>query len=475
MRKIVFAALICLLLCLMAVQSALAGYNPLMVTTDGKGIKVYESSQGGKAIGLLYNGFHSSLSLHDENGLHSCWLTRDVTVWLNQDKAQKNYPRNENGYFSEKAWQERRDQMDCNVFVGEITQEDAPLYTSTKHKTVCAKHAQGTLVMVFGEFGDDYLVEFGRDAGFMPKKAIKHYADIKNSQSSGLAYSELPMEKRTVHTGGPELAIGYSATGYCEMQPTYVKDGDEVEVVKYLDGWAQLIGGAFIETRFLEPEGDHSIRYARVKSSGILDRLNVRGEAAEDGYMRCKLCSGVKVQVASYTDEWAAVFLTGENGGQRITGSAMTKFLVFDDSEVENGCTRVRLTEIVYDNNGNDTYRPKYLGTLEQARIAMDPGTELTVIGMGNWGEGFLCLTDDGRLIGVNDFGGILEPIDTLEVFVKTRDSVRFREEPSTDASVISTLPKGARVEVLLRGEEWTMVRYKDQTGYVMSRYLKFP
>ena len=86
-----------------------------------------------------------------------------------------------------------------------------------------------------------------------------------------------------------------------------------------------------------------------------------------------------------------------------------------------------------------------------------------------------MCRTDDGRLIGVNDFGGILEPIDTLEVFVKTRDSVRFREEPSTDASVISTLPKGTRVEVLLRGEEWTMVRYKDETGYVMSRYLKFP
>lgn len=475
MRKTTFAALICLLLCLMAVQPALAGYNPLTVATDGKGIKVYESSKGGKAIGLLYNGFHSSLSLHDENGLHSCWLTRDATVWLDQDKAQKNYPRNENGNLSDKAWQEQQDQMDCSVFVGEVTQEDAPLYTSPKHKTLCAKHAPGTLVMVFGEFGDDYLVEFGRDAGFMPKKAIKHYADIKNSQSLGLAYGGLPAEKRTVHTGGPELAIGYSATGYCEMQPTYVKDGKEVEVVKYLDGWAQLIGGAFIETRFLEPEGDHSIRYARVKTSGILDRLNVRGEAEEDGWVECKLCSGVKVQVASYTDEWAAVFITGENGGQRITGSAMTQFLVFDDSEVENGCTRVRLTETVYEMDGNGTYRPKYLGTLEQARIAMEPGTELTVIGMGNWGEEFLCLTDDGRLISILDNEGILEPIDTLEVFVKTRDSVRFREEPSTDAGVISTLPKGARVEVLLRGEEWTMVRYKDETGYVMSRYLKFP
>ena len=45
----------------------------------------------------------------------------------------------------------------------------------------------------------------------------------------------------------------------------------------------------------------------------------------------------------------------------------------------------------------------------------------------------------------------------------------------SKDAEEILTLNQGTGVEVLLRGENWTIVKYRDQVGYVMSRYLQFP
>ncbi len=43
------------------------------------------------------------------------------------------------------------------------------------------------------------------------------------------------------------------------------------------------------------------------------------------------------------------------------------------------------------------------------------------------------------------------------------------------EAKALRTLDKGTKVEVLLRGEGWTIVKYKNETGYVMSRYLQFP
>ena len=60
-------------------------------------------------------------------------------------------------------------------------------------------------------------------------------------------------------------------------------------------------------------------------------------------------------------------------------------------------------------------------------------------------------------------------------VLAKTTSSVKLREAPGKTAVVSRTLSKGERVEVLLRGEGWTLVKYKNQTGYVMSRYLQFP
>ena len=79
MRKMMLVAMTILLLVFSAAPVQ-AGYNELRVMTDGKGTVVYTGSTGKKQAGILYNGYVTSLSLEDENGLYSCWLTRDITV-----------------------------------------------------------------------------------------------------------------------------------------------------------------------------------------------------------------------------------------------------------------------------------------------------------------------------------------------------------------------------------------------------------
>ncbi|MBR4502743.1 MAG: SH3 domain-containing protein, partial [Clostridia bacterium] len=89
--------------------------------------------------------------------------------------------------------------------------------------------------------------------------------------------------------------------------------------------------------------------------------------------------------------------------------------------------------------------------------------------------EKYFCLLDDGTAVTVEDCGGVLEPLKGPGIKVKTNSSVKMRTAPSKEAEVVRTLNKGTSVEVLLRGENWTIVKYRDQVGYVMSRYLQFP
>src|SRR5688572_1616789 len=50
--------------------------------------------------------------------------------------------------------------------------------------------------------------------------------------------------------------------------------------------------------------------------------------------------------------------------------------------------------------------------------------------------------------------------------------SVRVRAEASAASRVLTTLPRGARVEVRVCAVEWCWVEYAGRTGYVAERYL---
>lgn len=472
-KRCFFIWLFSLIVCLMGTGAACAGENQLTVSTFGEGITVYSSHTNGKKVGTLYNGFESVIALDDKNGMYSCYLTRDMVVWLNQDRAMEAYPRSDSGYFDRDAWRAKNHEQPCHVFLAEVCAQDAHLYSSTDHKTIVAKHMPGTLVEVYGDFGGDYYVRVGVTEGFVAKEDVRFYKQLTATNLFKDKTMGLTPQEHTVYTGGGELAIGYSATGYCAEEPAYVKNGEKVQVIKYLGDWAQLSNGAFIETRFLEPEGDHSIRYATVVSSKLLNRLNVRWSPEEDARVEVKLFSGAKVQVPSFTDEWAAVFISGPKGGGRYKGSANMEFLVFDDTQVKNACMRVVLAEMMRAEHGSIYESGKSRGD------ALKAGDVLTVMGVvgESWQDidRFLCLTEDGRLVTIVNSKGVLQPLERLGITAKVKSNVRFRERPDQESKALRTLSKGAKVEILLRGEIWTMIEYKDVTGYVMSRYLNFP
>ena len=464
-----------ILLFWLALSPALAGSNPMTVAVSGKGITVYSSSGGGSAVGLLYNGFSRELSLEPKNGLHSCNLTSQYTVWLNQKKAMAKLPK---GWDSGSLTGEELDaQMPSGLFLAEVAVENAPLYTTPGHKHLTARHAPGTLALVCGEFGDDYYVSGGIGMeGFMPKASLKKFKAVSFSQAwYGNSYG-LSTEKKTVYSGGGVLFPAGSATGYSDAYSYWqLQDGQEVEVLREVNGWAQLVFGGFIESRFLDPQGDHSREYAYVYSDKPLNRLNLRSSASAEAGAVMKLCAGAPVQVVSRSQDWATVFMTGPSGGEVVSGCVQTQYLSSSAASQPNGCVRARLKAAV---SGNyNRYRISWHG-----EDTLPAGTEMTIIGVKanfnadeNDSDVFYALLDDGRLVSIWDDSGLFQPLDPLDVTAKTASSVRFRVSPDKTSMTIRTLSSGTKVQVLLRGEGWTMIRYKNETGYVMSRYLQFP
>ncbi|MBQ6288202.1 MAG: SH3 domain-containing protein [Clostridia bacterium] len=455
--------------------TASAGWNDFRVSTEGKGITVYSSSSGSSKAGILYNGYGNGLSLESTNGRYECDLTLDYSVWVNQEKAESLIPqwtdKMENDEYEAlmENWEKNRP---CNMFMVEVVKDDTPVYSSPGHKHVTVRHKKGTLLLVCGEFGNDYYVEERAD-GFVAKDAVRKVSDLKADQINN-AYEDDSLPVQTLYASETEPVYKVASAGaYGDDSNVFCYTSNQkVRVLCDLGDWVQLSGGGFVEKRFLDPEGAHSYPTAWVKCDGALDRLNLRWCANTDYTAEVKLCSGVPVHVITQTEKWAVVFVTGPNGGYNETGCVMKEYLSFNGKDIEySGITQVRLKENVnarFSNYGDYSELPA--------------GTLLNVIGVfpsssshSDSTEHYLCETEDGRYIEIQE-SGVLEPVNTeTGIFAKVSSAVRMRTEPDPEAKVLHQVKAKTKVEVLLRGEIWTIVKYKNEIGYMMSRYLSFP
>lgn len=454
----------------LAIGNATAGWNEVTVCTDGDGAAVYTASTGSKKAGMLYNGYSTGLPLDDENGRYRHELTEDYAVYIDTDKAENRMP----AYDTFASYEEWVASIPSKIWVAEIAGENTPVYTTPKNRKLVAKHAKGSLVMVCGEFGDDYYIE-GDVNGFVEKSAVQKVKDLPFIQArrGDFGYENLP-EATIYASESKPVYITDTATGYFMELDLYLSpytENKKVKVLRDMGDWVQLDDGGFLEKRFLDQEGDHSYPTARVKTDGKQDRLIVH-------YNNVKLVSGTRVQVVARTEDWAVIFLTGENGGINECGSVKTEYLSFDGNEqIRDGSTKVRLTKELQ----GDESMLYFAETKRKPGGTIPAGTLLTVMGVYSSGSSesdqydrFLCETEDGKYIEVAG-GEFLEPLESSGLMATARQAVRMRTEPSPDAKVLYQVKAKTKVEVLLRGEIWTMVKYKDQVGYMMSRYLSFP
>lgn len=68
-----------------------------------------------------------------------------------------------------------------------------------------------------------------------------------------------------------------------------------------------------------------------------------------------------------------------------------------------------------------------------------------------------------------NQSGGVLM---TATVYASNGQPVNMRTTPSKAGKLITKVPVGTTVDVKMNGAEWSLITYKNQTGYMMTDYL---
>ena len=467
MKRLLGVLMACMLLAAaLYVPAAYAGdpSTNLTVAVKGKGVQVYSSSGGRKASGMLYNGYKNWAYPAEKDNWYEVDLTEEYVGYFDLDRAEELLPERFYKLGRGDEYREACQSMACGAFEAEVSTEETQVYLTPEGKKSSMTCYQGTRTVVWGEFGDKYYVDDYGITGFIDKKHLAKVGDYSfwdvHEARREKGYEER-FEEKTVFTDGGHIYL--KNYGYY-----FLEDGDKVRVRAYTgNGLAQLYKNGYVEARFLDPEGDHSTNnvYAVVKTSSPLNRLRV--DPGVDYLRTKKLCSGVRVEILDEDEKTAEIYLCGtgrDTWDIKVQGTVKKEYLAFGDEgeKVKNGCTRVTLTE---------DYKEFY--------ISLPAGTVVTVVGCEEAAQAggpnrLLVMTEDGELLELIDGKGILEPIDPTVYQAKATSNVVFREKPDKDGEKIRTIVKGTKVEVLLRGEGWTMIRYDKKTGYVMSRYLKF-
>lgn len=101
-------------------------------------------------------------------------------------------------------------------------------------------------------------------------------------------------------------------------------------------------------------------------------------------------------------------------------------------------------------------------GTILERR---DGWTKLQSGNIVGWASDEYLLFDEEALALANDVGKTVATVDAA--------ALRVRKEPSTEAAVLGTLPKGDIVEVISQDEDgWVCVDYEGDDGWVSAEYV---
>lgn len=242
---------------------------------------------------------------------------------------------------------------------------------------------------------------------------------------------------------------------------------------------AALMGGTA-----LGEETPAAGEYAYVRTDSLLNRLNVRFDPSEEHKAYYKLCYGVRVRVERRENGWAYISCGTEDDIARICGYVQEKYLDFESdgtayAQIEP--IRIRVANDAF--YIWDTYWYYPWPRHDDDRIPA--GTEMTVLAVkGNFDltddtnsfDAFYVETDQGERFWLRNWPDFaIEAVNPQGYTAKTTQSVRLRKGADIGSKALKLIDAGKKVEILLRGEGWTMVKYRGETGYVLSRYLLFP
>ena len=322
---------------------------------------------------------------------------------------------------------------------------------------------------------------------------VEQPAEIEQNQSYAC-------QGTVVLTGNSGLLAIRSAASSSAAVLGAAGNGAIVEVLARVSGWYQIRFGELVGyvpasalTITGTPEGQLEevssiLGFATVTAN---DYVNLRANGSLSGRILGSAPSGAVLTVFSKNGSWAKVQY------QSTTAYASTSYLTavssqYPSDNLSSGSSTAKVATAY----GTQTVNlRKTASTTAELVDVLQVGTVVTVLSDdGTWcriacdsGEGYMLAE---FLVYINQdessFETDSEQADnfaqpdtnaggTISAVVNIQQGyLNLRAEPSTDGRILTTIPKGVRVDVLARGTEWSAVHYNGFEGYANTGFLLF-
>ncbi len=466
------SALLILCLALSLCPAALAGDPYSSVLLNGKDgmVTIYtKASTGSTPVGRFYNGLRLTYDTR-EYTLKSKWIKVNmndplvpVEGFVRQSDVADGYTETSHHVFK------------LNTSIPQalpyaVTSGDIALYDGTGKKAeVVGRLPGGVSMVVLGEKNDFYYASVAGvgTRGFVPKASLGMTGD-KGAPDVALPTGEKGRVYASKEPDQNSVAV-YSSCAKTDMLWQYA-DGSAVAVHQRLGDWALIsllnvsgytMSTGFIESRFLDENADHSLPVLYVRTDEITNRLLMRYANHQDSDYFAKFFPGVRATVLAGKENGTNDDYSYVRVGN-ITGYFKNEFLL---SSAINPPRYALVSEDV------DEYMPNYYEYVKQG-VRFAKGDRVTLLGSRD--AGIYVETADGRYA----YAPIecLTPADDAYVFTAkvSASSLKMRGAADEDGDVLRTLSKGVSVKVLVHGDVWSKIEYKNEIGYVMTRYLKY-
>ncbi len=346
----------------------------------------------------------------------------------------------------------------------------------------------GGLVNVLAK-GDSWtMIRLGSIVGYVPTSALKFngeaptFSDATPTQISQWA---------TVNCTG---TLNLRSEGRIDSSViTTIPSGAILCVFSVQGGWAQVQYGAstgWASTDFLQMSASYPGQVTNQISGGAVVRIpsgsgtvNLRGTASTSGQVLATLSHGTQVTVTSSDGSWCSVVASD---GTR--GYIMADFLVFDGSAPPAQQPTDPVTPTPPDLGGGEVEAVVHTASTS-LNLRAQPSTQSAVLAALPRGES-VVVTHRGEDWSAVRYGSLTGYVATqylrfpadestapstpsATAIVTTQSgSLNLRKQPSLGSTVLTQIPRGARVSVLENLTSWCRVSYGGQTGYVMTTYL---
>ena len=214
-----------------------------------------------------------------------------------------------------------------------------------------------------------------------------------------------------------------------------------------------------------------TIGFARVTAN---DFVNLRSAPSINSQILGTAPSGTLLTVLSQNGSWATVRYNAQ------TAYVNTAYLSEVVSEFPSDESDTELaTAVVSATDGGSVNLRKFPSTVAQILTSLASGTKVErILDDGTWSlirwqgmQGYMMSCYLRALPETSD-EDVEQP--SSAVVHTPSGSLNLRQEASAASRIIAFIPRGAEVAVLKKETEWCWIRYRDLTGYVMTRFLSF-